>query len=73
MKFFKKVKKSLKAIKIVLIILSVLAAVAGVVTAIILWKKKKDAEKLESESIDNLIDEQLDDVDVTFDGEEIEE
>lgn len=73
MKFFKKLKRSVKAIKVVLIILSALAAVAGVVTVVVLWKKKKDAEKLESETIDNLIDEQLDDVDVVFEGEAIEE
>ena len=73
MKFFKKLKKSIKAIKVVLIILAALAAVAGVAAGVILWKKKKDAEKLESETIDNLIDEQLEDVEVEFEGEEIEE
>ncbi len=73
MKFFKKLKKSVKTIKIVLIILTAVAAVAGIITAVILWKKKKDAEKLDSETIDNLIDEQLDQVDVVFEGEAIEE
>ncbi len=73
MKIFKKFKKSVKAIKIVLIVLTAVASVAGVVTAVIFWKKKKDAQKLEAESIDNLIDEQLDEVDVVFDGEAIEE
>ena len=73
MKFFKKINKTIKTIKVVLIIFTVLAAVAGVVTAIIFWKKKKDEEKLESVSIDNLIDEQLDMVEVEFEGEVIEE
>ena len=73
MKFFKKLKRSIKVIKVVLIILTALAAVASVATAFLLWKKKKDADKLESETIDNLIDEQLNDVDVIFEGEEIEE
>lgn len=73
MKFFKKLKRSVKAIKVVLIVLTAVAAIAGVVTAVILWKKKKDCEKLEAETIDNLIDEQLDEVDVVFEGEAIEE
>ena len=73
MKFFKKLKKSIKASNVDLIILAALAAVAGVAAGVILWKKKKDAEKLESETIDNLIDEQLEDVEVEFEGEEIEE
>ena len=39
----------------------------------IFWTKKKDAEKLDAETIDNLIDEQLDEVEIAFEGEEIEE
>ena len=64
MKFLLNLKKSIKTVKIVLAIFAVLASIAGVVTAIFLWKKKKDAEKLETESIDNLIDEQLNAVDI---------
>ena len=66
MKFFKNLKKNIKTIKIILIILTVLATIGGIVAAVLLWKKKKDAEKLESESIDNLIDEQLEAVEVDF-------
>ncbi len=73
MKFFKKLKRNIKTIKIVLIILTVLASIAAIVAGIFFWKKKKEAEKLDSESIDNLIDEQLDAVDVNFEGAAIED
>ena len=73
MKLFKKINKVVTAMKVILVVFTVLATAAAAVAAVIFWKKKKDAEKLDAETIDNLIDEQLDEVEIAFEGEEIEE
>ena len=58
--FFCKKKKSVSIVKIIVICAAIASAVAAAVTAVLLWKKKIEAKKLENEEIDAIIDAQID-------------
>ena len=69
--FEKKKNKSTRAVKVVLACVAVVSAIGAAVTAFLIWKEKKEANKYGAEAIDSIIDEELGDDDAEFSEEEV--